>query len=45
MEKDFEACFDRTFSQEALEAVGDEDFERFLDDLDSALELDSAGGN
>jgi hypothetical protein len=43
IEREFVACFDRAFSQDALEEVGDEDFERFLDELDSALELNDAG--
>jgi hypothetical protein len=33
IEKEFVACFDRAFSQDALEEVGDEDFERFVDDF------------
>ena len=43
IEKEFVTCFDRAFSQNALEEVGDEDFDRFVDDLDSALELNDTG--
>ena len=39
IEVEFTNCYDRPFSQSALEEVDDEDFERFIDDLDSALEL------
>jgi hypothetical protein len=39
VEAEFMECFDRPFSQEALEEVGDADFEGFLLELNEALKL------
>lgn len=36
---EFEDCYDRPFSMGALEEIQDDDFDRFLDDLECALEL------
>lgn len=43
IEKEFVACFDRVISPDAWEEIRDEDFERFQQDLDSALKLNDGG--